>query len=276
MKLSFLSALYMRYPLEKAFEAAARQGYDGVEVWGGRPHAYGPDVDERRAEEIRGYAEKYNLEIPMFCAELLSYPYNIASTDAKERKETTEYLKQSLDAAARIGAPGMLITVGHAGYGTNRKDNFRNIVGVMKELAEHAQKREVDIVVEPLTVQESNTIVFLDDVLELFDAVGSDRVKSMLDTVMPMTNWETYTEYFEKLGVGRKLAYIHLEDSSGVDQYHKPIGTGILDFDEIFALIRKYGYDGWISLELISSYIREPEMASGMEIRKVRRFMNEC
>lgn len=273
MKLSFLSMLYMRYPLEKAFEAAARQGYDGVEVWGGRPHAYGPDVDERRAEEIRGYAEKYHVEIPMFCAEILSYPYNIATTDVKERKDTLEYLKKSIDAASMIGAPGMLITIGHAGYGTKKKENFRNIVGVVKELAEHAEKKNVDLVVEPLTVQESNTIVFLDDVLELFDAVGSPRLKSMLDTVMPMTNWETYTEYFEKLGVGDKLAYIHLEDSSGTDQFHRPIGTGILDFDEIFSLIRKYGYDGWISLELISSYIREPEMASGREIRRVREFM---
>ena len=273
MKLSFLSMLYMRYPLEKAFEAAARQGYDGLEIWGGRPHAYGPDVDERRAEEIRGYAEKYGIEIPMFCAEILSYPYNIATTDKKEREDTVWYLKKSLDAASMIGAPGMLLTIGHAGYGTNRKDNFNNIVGVMRQLADHAEKLGIDIVLEPLTIQESNTIVFLDDVLELFESVGSPRLKSMLDTVMPMTNWETYTEYFEKLG--DKLSYIHLEDSSGVDQFHKPIGTGILDFDEIFALIRKYGYDGWISLELISSYIREPEMASGREIRKVRKYIEQ-
>ena len=128
MKLSFLSTLYMRYPLEKAFEAAARQGYDGVEVWGGRPHAYGPDVDEERAEEIRGYAEKYNLEIPMFCAELLSYPYNIATTDPKERRDTVDYLKKSIDAAARIGTPRMQVACGHAGYGTSRKSDRSHVV----------------------------------------------------------------------------------------------------------------------------------------------------
>lgn len=270
MKLSFLSTLYQRYSLEKAFEAAARQGYDGVEVWGGRPHAYGPDVDEKKAEEIRALAEKYHLEIPLFCAELLSYPYNIAATDEKERKDTIDYLKASLDAAARIGAPKMQVACGHAGYGTSRKDNFRNIVGVMKELAEYAEKVSVDIIVEPLTVQESNTIVFLDDVLELMEAVGSTRVKSMLDTVMPMTNWETYSDYFEKLG--DRLAYIHMEDSNGNNQYHQPVGTGILDFDGIFSIIKKYHYDGWVSLELISSYIREPEMASGREIRLLKKY----
>lgn len=275
MKLSFLSMLYMRWPLEKAFEAAARQGYDGVEVWGGRPHAYGPDVDEKRAEEIRGYAKKYGLEIPLFCAELLSYPYNIATADKKERKDTIDYLKKSIDAAARIGAPRIQMACGHAGYGTGRKENFQNVAGVMSELAEHAEKRDIDIIVEALTVQESNTIVFLDDLLELFEAVGSPRVKSMLDTVMPMTNWETYTDYFEKLGVGNKLDYIHLEDSNGINQYHQPVGTGILDFDELFAIFQKYGYDGWISLELISSYIREPEMASGREIRMLKKYFDK-
>lgn len=164
---------------------------------------------------------------------------------------------------------------GHAGYGTGRKENFQNVAGVMSELAEHAEKRDIDIIVEALTVQESNTIVFLDDLLELFEAVGSPRVKSMLDTVMPMTNWETYTDYFEKLGVGNKLDYIHLEDSNGINQYHQPVGTGILDFDELFAIFQKYGYDGWISLELISSYIREPEMASGREIRMLKKYFDK-
>lgn len=270
MKLSFLSALYCRYPLERAFRVASEQGYDGVEIWGARPHAYAYDMDKAKIEEILGLKEKYKLEVPLYCAELLSYPYNISTTDVKEREETIDYLKKGIDTAAQIGAPKIQMACGHAGYGTSRKENFKNVSYVMSVLAEHAEKRDIDIIVEPLTVMESNTIVFLDDVLELFEAVGSERLKSMLDTVMPMTNWETYADYFEKLG--NKLAYIHLEDSNGVNQYHQPIGTGMLDFDEIFKIIKRYNYDGWISLELISSYIREPEMFSGREINRLRKY----
>ena len=44
MKIGFFTMPYMRLPLERAFRDAARFGYDGVEIWGGRPHAYAPDL----------------------------------------------------------------------------------------------------------------------------------------------------------------------------------------------------------------------------------------
>lgn len=270
MKISFLSALYCRYPLEKVFRDAAHYGYDGVEVWGARPHAYAYDVDQEKAEEILALKEKYQLEIPLYCLELLAYPYNISTTDLKERLDTIAYLKAGIDAAAAIGAPKMQLACGHAGYGTNKKQNMDNVVAVLKEAAEQAEKKEIDIIVEPLTVQESNTVVFLDDVLEVMDRVGSPRIKSMLDTVMPMTNWETYEDYFEKLG--DKLAYVHVGDSSGVDQYHKQFGTGILDWPMIADILKRYHYDGWVSLELISSFVREPEMFAAREVRELKKY----
>lgn len=272
MKISFLSGLYCRYPLETAFKIASIQGYDGIEIWGARPHAYAYDMNEARIEQILQLKEKYKLEIPMFCPEILSYPYNISTTDPKERKDTIDYLKRSIEVAKGIGAPRIQMIGGHAGYGTDRKLNFENITNVMRILAEHAEKFEVDIVFELLTIMESNTIVLLDDFIELTNRIGSPRLKSMLDTVMPITNWETYSEYFEKLG--DKLVYIHFEDANGVNQYHQIMGNGILDMPEIIAMFRRYGYDGWLSLELFSDYIREPEMYSGREIQKLRHLIS--
>jgi protein FrlC len=272
MKIAFLSALYCRYPLERAFEIASMQGYDGVEVWGARPHAYAFDMNEARVEHVLQLKERYNLEIPMYCPEILMYPYNIPTTDPKERRDTIQYLKRSIEVAKAIGAPRVQMTSGHAGFGTDRKTNFENITSVLQILVEHAEKVGVDIIFEALTIMESNTIFLLDDLVELMNRIGSPRLKSMLDTVMPMTNWETYSEYFEKLG--DKLAYIHFEDTTGVSQYHQPIGKGILDIPALLSIFRRYGYDGWLSLELFSSYIREPEMYSGQEIRKLRSLLN--
>jgi fructoselysine 3-epimerase len=272
MKISFLSGLYCRYPLEKAFEIASMQGYDGVEVWGARPHAYAYDMNGARIEHVVQLKEKYKLETPMYCPEILMYPYNIPTTDPKERKDTIDYLKRSIEVAKAIGAPRIQMTSGHAGCGTDRKTNFENITNVMRILVEHAEKIGIDIVFEVLTIMESNTIFLLDDFIEMMNNIGSHRLKGMLDTVMPMTNWETYSEYFEKLG--DKLAYIHFEDTNGINQFHQPIGNGILDIPELIAIFRRYGYDGWLSLELFSSFIREPEMYSGQEIRKLRSLLN--
>jgi protein FrlC len=268
MKVSILSCLFCRYPLEKAFEIASMQGYDGVEVWGGRPHAYAYDMNEVRIEDVLRMKEQYKMEIPMYSPEILTYPYNIPTSDPKERKDTIDYLKRSIEIAKAIGAPRMQLTCGHAGYGTDRKTNLENLTNMMRILVEHAEKNEVDIVFEALTIMESNTIVMLDDFIDLMDKIGSPRLKGMIDTVMPMVNWETYSEYFEKLG--DKMAYVHFEDSSGVNQFHLLAGTGIIDMPELIAIFRRYGYDGWLSLELHWPFIREPELYCGQEIRKMR------
>ena len=101
MKTCLLSYMFKRYPLEKAFEVCSELGYDGVEIWGGRPHAYAYDVDDAKAAEILALKKKYHMETPVFCAEVLNYPYNPCTTDPKERRETVDYLKTALSAAAR-------------------------------------------------------------------------------------------------------------------------------------------------------------------------------
>lgn len=40
MKFSFLTYQFARYPLEYCFYMAKEYGFNGVEVWGARPHAY--------------------------------------------------------------------------------------------------------------------------------------------------------------------------------------------------------------------------------------------
>lgn len=48
MKVALLSLLFRRYHLDKIFEVAAEAGYDGVEIWGGRPRRI-PTTWTRRA-----------------------------------------------------------------------------------------------------------------------------------------------------------------------------------------------------------------------------------
>ena len=85
MKVALLSLLFRRYHLDKIFEVAAEAGYDGVEIWGGRPQAYPYDMDEARCEQVLELKQKYHLEVPMYTPEVLGYPFNIATTDEKER-----------------------------------------------------------------------------------------------------------------------------------------------------------------------------------------------
>ena len=43
-KIGMFTSGYQRNPLEDIFCDAKRFGYDYIELWGGRPHAYAPDL----------------------------------------------------------------------------------------------------------------------------------------------------------------------------------------------------------------------------------------
>ena len=59
MKLGMFTSGYQYYPLEAAFQDAKRIGYDYIELWGGRPHAFPPDLKRGGIEQVKKLIEVY-------------------------------------------------------------------------------------------------------------------------------------------------------------------------------------------------------------------------
>lgn len=273
MKVCLLSYMFRRFPLEKAFEVCSELGYDGVEIWGGRPHAYPWDMDEKKIDEILALKERYRLETPVYCAEVLNYPYNPCTTDPKERRETIDYLKQALTAASRFGAPRVLMAFDHAGFGTTRRQNQDNVVGVLKEVCAHAEKVGVDLMAEPVTIMESNVGATADDVAEIIERVGSPRLTSMLDVATPFAHFEPYGEFLTKLK--GKVSHVHFQDNDGVSPAHLPLGEGCLPLEDLVDILKKYGYDGYLCVELLWPELRDPELYARKTIRSLKAILND-
>ena len=66
MKFSFLTYQFARYPLEYCFYMAKEYGFNGIEVWGARPHAYAYDMDNTMIRQVIDWKKKYGIEISMF------------------------------------------------------------------------------------------------------------------------------------------------------------------------------------------------------------------
>lgn len=273
MKISTLSALYARYPLEKVFEIVSSQGYDGLELWGGRPHAFPRDVLRSGGEDILRWKEQYGLDIPMYSPGLMGYPFNVTSQDTLEREETVQHLLQGLDAAKLLGCPRVLVNCTHSIWGCTRAQSNENIRRSLAPIVEHAEKIGVDIVVELLTPMESNIVYRLYEIVDLLEYFDSPRLKTMLDNATPMCAWEPYSEHFETLG--EKIDFIHFVDVNGINQSHRPLGTGILDLPTLLRIHRRYGYDGWYGLEILVAGEQEPELCSAREIRVFRALLRE-
>ena len=69
MEFGLFTCGYQRRSLEQAFADAVSFGYDYIELWGGRPHAYAPDLVMGAAEGIRCLSEKYCLPVRVYTPE---------------------------------------------------------------------------------------------------------------------------------------------------------------------------------------------------------------
>lgn len=271
MKFSFLTYQFCRFPLEFSFQVAQRYGFDGVEVWGGRPHAYAYDMDAEAVARILAWKEKYGVQISMFTPEILAYPYSFASASKKEREETLQYLIRSVECAAAMGTDKMQITVPHSGYSVERAVVWANIVEGISGLCKTAEKEGVDIIIESLSPSEGNMITTVHDIKQLMQEVNSPRLKSMIDVVPPLIANEPYSDYFTQLG--EKMAYIHICNSDGGTEFHMQLddAAGVIPIADMFAIFKAYGYEGWCSLELLAPYFRDPELYLVQSARMIKK-----
>ncbi len=258
MKFAFLTLDFRRFPLSFAFECASRYGFDGIEIWGGRPHAYAPDVDGEKIAEIRALQKKYGLEIPMFCPDGLNQNKRLTVADGKERADALRFVKQNIDVAAQLECPRVLVVADHPGYGLDSAEVWKIFCENIQELADYAKGTGVRITVEPLTPMESPVIARTDDCVRLLRDVGRDNVHFMMDIVPPVIAYEPFSDYFTKLGA--KMDYIHICNNDGVTDAHLRLENGLIPIEDMFRVFKNWNYSDYISAELYSEVYHDPEL----------------
>ena len=114
MELGMFTSGYQYYPLENAFRDAKRIGYDYIELWGGRPHAFAPDLKRGDIDEVRRLIEQYEMPVKVYTPEHNAYPYNYMIGSEAQRCDAVSYLKTAIAMGKEMGAEYTLISTGHA------------------------------------------------------------------------------------------------------------------------------------------------------------------
>ena len=87
MKLGMFTSGYQRNPLEHCFADAKEYGYDYIELWGGRPHAYAPDLKAGDINEVKRLIDKYEMPVIGYTPEHNGYPYNYMIGSESQRED---------------------------------------------------------------------------------------------------------------------------------------------------------------------------------------------
>ena len=156
MKFGLFTCGYQRAALEDAFADAVRFGYDYIELWGGRPHGFAPDLLSDDGAEIRGLIQRFGVPVRVYTPEHNAYPYNYMLGSRRQWEDSMEYLEAAIRAGAAIGAEYTLVSLGHSG-GLPPQERTRRLERSLLRLADAAQRLGHALVVENLTPWESDT-----------------------------------------------------------------------------------------------------------------------
>jgi len=260
MKLSMSTFLYYNYPLDEAIKRLAKLGYQGVEIWGGRPHAYCDDVSEQEAAELRKLIDSNGMEISAFIPAQFRYPTCLCSPNEKVRTDSVEYIKKSILASLRLGCDKVSLCPGHTLYGQGYGNGMKQLTSSLDELVEFASGKNVSLLLEPAHRYESDLIITIEDGVRLINDQGYDNLGIVMDTGHCYVNKEPLGDCVSLL---KDIPFhIHLDDNFGKSDDHLVPGEGSICFIPFLNALNESGYDGYLTFELGWGYTADPDAAA--------------
>ena len=223
-------------------EAAARQA-SHVQFFLGDPQGYkGPEFRYAGgAEGLKADAEKAGIDLYVHAP----YIVNVATTNNRIRIPSRKLLQQHVDAAAAIGAKGLIV---HGGHVNNDDDPAKGFDNWRK--AVEATDLKLPVLIENTAGGDNAMTRYLDRIKGVWDAIasaeGSENVGFCLDTCHAHAGGNALeTVVADVLAVTGRIDLVHCNDSrddfdSGADR-HANLGQGRVDPDLLAAVVRDAG-----------------------------------
>ncbi len=162
MQLGFVTAIFGDLSFEEVLKHAAEIGYDCVEVmcwppgiadreYGGVTHLDCTDFTQTQADDARALCEKYGVAISA-----LGYYPNALSHDDEEAKVARHHIRKVIDAAAKLGLPGINTFIG-ADHTLPIDDNLHLFEKVWPEIIQYAENNNMRVGIEncPMLIDKS-------------------------------------------------------------------------------------------------------------------------
>lgn len=268
MNISISSFVYLNYPLHEAIKRIAEFGYQGVEIWGGRPHAYRQDLSGREIEALKGLIEEEGLDVSGFIPAQFGYPTNLCIANEQVRQDSIAYLQEEIRVAATFGAPLVSLCPGHRVYGQSKEDGWERLKDSIRTLSASAVQQGVRLAIEPADRYETDVVQTTDDVLRLLQELELENVGVVLDTGHAYVVGEELSQVVRELG--EVLFHIHIDDNHGQRDEHLIPGDGEIDFLPFLEALEGVGYSGYLVAELGFGYTIDPDQAVQDTMERLR------
>jgi len=172
---------------------------------------------------------------------------HFTTPDIEIRRKTVAYLDTLIDFCGDIGGHYMI-------FGSPKQRDTRGIpveqakkyfAEGLASVADHAQRRGIEILVEPLGNRTTDVVNTLAEASQLAGQVNHPAIWMMFD----FNNTVDETEPFDVLlrKYYRNIHHVHVQEMGGK---HLGTGTAVNDYVKAFQVLKDTRYNHWISLEV--------------------------
>ncbi len=173
---------------------------------------------------------------------------HFTTSDSQIRQKSVDYLSALIDFCADLGGEVMI-------FGSpNQRSTIEGVTipeavdyfaDGLAQVADQAQQRNVKILVEPLSSDQTNVVNTLADAMEIVNKVNHPAISTMFDIHNTADESEPMDvlirEYFDH------IHHVHVQNMDGTVIYHDQIPQ---EFISVFEELKALNYNKWISLEV--------------------------
>lgn len=248
--------------LKKAFSKISAQGYEGVELMTKNPK-------KLDGGKIKRLLEENSLVLTGLCTGHVYGEDNLGlvEPDPEICKKAFNRFKEFIDFAEQYFGKETIVNIGRVrgmGYSNDRKRTLDEMEKVFRELAGYAKPKGIRLVLEPITLQQTNYINTTQDGIEMVERVNRSNFGLMLDVYH--MNIEDDDIYESIRQAGDTCWFVHFTDDN-----RKHPGSAHLDFEKIIHTLYEIDYNGFVSMEIMPW--PDPDTAARKSIEYLRKYI---
>ena len=238
MRVCLCTISYREKLLDVALEAAARVGFQAVELWGREPHV-SEEYDESRLRGVRAMAEEHGLSIPV----LGSYHY----FGRTNHREDSVSLVDTLHTAHGLHTPIVRVWASDVGSAKASEEVWKTTVAEAQEACDRAHKMGVVFAAEMHDATLADTGASARRLVEEVDRPNfrlNYQAASRAEEEDPLQRLELVLPY---------VVHVHCQNfvaAHGDPGYKRvPMDAGYVDYRAVLGRLQQAGYEGHVAVE---------------------------